>query len=117
MCMHSWYFLGCVGKNCVAPMPELGLTLHFAAFMKGGAVASLVTDGSLDLSDWNMTKLHIWKKAGKVSSRIRILDLRTASFPLFERLVGRILWITVVKMEYPQDSSKYFKENLMEAYE
>lgn len=64
-----------------------------AAFKKGRAVTSLVTGGSLGLSDWNMTALHIWRKAGKVSSRIRILDFRTASFHLFRRLVDRILWI------------------------
>lgn len=78
-------------------------------------MTGLVTGSSLDLSDWNVTELHIWRKAGKVSSRIRILDLRTASFHLFRRLVGRILWITTMKMEGAQESLKIFRENLMAA--
>lgn len=77
-------------------------------------MTSLVTGGSLDLSDWNMTELHIWRRAGKVSSRIRILDLTTASFHLFRRLVSRILWIATVKMEGARESLKIFKFGSLE---
>lgn len=52
-----------------------------------------------------------------MSSRIRILDLRTSSFHLFRRLVGRILWIATMKVEGTQESSKALRENLMAAQE
>lgn len=60
-------------------------------------MAVLVIGGSLDPNDYNMIELWIWRKAGKVSSRSRILGLRTAGFHLFRRLVGRIPWITTMK--------------------
>lgn len=80
-------------------------------------MARLVTEGSLDSSDGNMIELWIWRRVGKVSSRIRIQELRPASFYLFRRLVGRIPWITTMKKKGAQESLKIFKENLMTTQE
>lgn len=81
-------------------------------------MAGLVIDGSLDHSGCNTIELCIWRKAGKVSSRIRILDLRTAGFRLFRRLVGRIPWLTTKKdKKGAQESLKVCKEKLMTAQE
>lgn len=75
-------------------------------------MAGLVVGGSLDCSDRNMIELWIWRRVGKVSSRIRIQDLRTASFHLFRRLVGRIPWITTMKKKGAQESLKIFLKKL-----
>ena len=69
----------------------------------------------LGLSDREMIEFSILGEARKGVSKTTALDFRRANFSLFEALVERIPWETVLKGKGVQEGRTFFKKEILTA--